>query len=196
MCGLLVQAPHVLTVAAWAGVVIAGIGVGLLAFRLVEPNGFVLGIIGVGIGLFVALIMLGVVAAQAVDRMCGGPAPGVRTFNVTLGYEGQPNAPRLVKVSVSERFVVFDIVYLNTGTTNEDLECPDPSAVNGVPSVEFEALESKSIEPVDYYCKRSVQPVVLKPGQSFATEAKFQSDWRFRRPFTFWWYGATAKLQL
>jgi hypothetical protein len=196
MCGLLVQAPHVLTIVGGVGVGIAGIGVAVLFFRLSEPNGVVGAIIGTGIGLLMISIFLHVLVTDAVDRSCGGPAAGKHRLDIALGYQGQPDAPRLISASVTKEFVTLEVEYVNGGNTPQRFDCPDAPSMNGVPSVDFEDLTSNAIAATDYYCRFSLQHVLIKPGQSFVAWAKFKSDWRFRRPFTFWWYGSTAKVQL
>ncbi len=194
MCGFLVGAHGVLfgiflTAFICGGAIVVAWSVNIISF----PAGWIIALIFAGIGVIFLFLWVGETATT--DSACNGPAAGTYTYNVSLGYEGESDTPKLERVVVSNNLVTFYVIFSNTTGSPETLDCPDPGSVNGVPAVTFGGSDSGEYATlVDYYCRTIPNTsITLNPGGTLTAWASFQGNWRFEQPFTFWWYGNTVE---
>jgi|SRR5215472_13422981 len=106
MCGFMVGAHGLLFgifVAAFicGGAIVVAWSVNIISF----PAGWPIVLIFAGIGVIFLFLWVGETAIT--DSSCGGPAVGTYTFNVPLGYEGEPDVPKLERVVVTSNLVYF-----------------------------------------------------------------------------------------
>src|SRR6266568_9269653 len=113
MCGFLVGAHGVLfgiflTAFICGGAIVVAWSVNIISF----PAGWIIALIFAGIGVIFLFLWVGETATT--DSACNGPAAGTYTYNVSLGYEGESDTPKLERVVVSNNLVTFYVIFSNT----------------------------------------------------------------------------------
>ena len=196
MCELLADASNWGVGLIICGAMIGAIPIILWAFRVRFPLGAGVVMICIGVVLAAAFAIMGAIFSSAAAASCRDKTPtqGSYKYDTVMGYAGQPNAPRLVRIDVTESEITFRVVYHNAGKRTETLRCPDsPAEVNGAPSVEFGSNPEPTggtAQATDYFCRgREGSLLRVKPGKTLVSWASFETDWRFGRPFSLWWYG-------